>query len=324
MPEFNRPVRRPRKKTGSALSHKRFKNREQAAINGRTVTSKKLKRHKMSRDVMKSRRKNKKNYIVYYISFLVITLAVILALSLTMLFPIEKIVVEGDSVYSYAEITELANIELGKNLIRYDTIGIEKRIFDNLHMLNSVRLTKRFPDTVLISVTGGIPSSAVESQEKYFIVSETGRIMRESNSSGGVTEILGFEAKDPLPGRYIESLIPEKLKLFNSLINEINESSLIGILSVDISDLLNIKLDYLGRINIALGAATDLRLKIITAKGLLDSYLGFNSIGTLWVTNPETARFLPSDAYDFIPGTIEGKTQSFGGASDGTPGHAIG
>ncbi|MCL2086786.1 MAG: FtsQ-type POTRA domain-containing protein [Oscillospiraceae bacterium] len=316
MPEFS-PSRKKKsvKKTSSRVEPQKSrpnsvsKGRPKASSPHRTgVESRRVTAPPGRQYARPSSRNRKGNYIIYYILIIMLAMSVLLMLSVTVLFPIQSVSVmaaEDDVSFTPDDIIAFADIKMGDNLITYDTAEIEQRIFENFAGLDSATVNKQLPGTINIVLVSGVPYAAVGNLSEYLIISENKRIISKQNSSGGLIEILGYGAQEPVEGGFIVSENERKHPLMTELITDIERAGLEGIKSIDISDTADIKLDYFGRVVIILGAGDDLYTKLITAAGLLNSdYIDKNAYGTLRVSNPEKVSFLPESANEFIPGVI--------------------
>lgn len=298
MPEFNQP----RRKSRSSSPERKPKPQMERLVPNATPQ-----RHSQSKKTQKKRKKGRRNLVIYYVLFLIILLVVLIVLSLTILFPIKEVVVEGESQYSDEELLLAANIPLGENIIRYNTKEIEESIYDSFHALDSVVIGKKLTGAVVITVRAGEAVANVQSSSGFLVVSKSGRIMEAGLAKKDLPKVFGYEA-DPkcVAGGIIASEHERKAELAASILATMEKVGIYSeIDSIDITDYLSITLRYQERINIAIGISNDLHLKLATAKGLLDSEIDTDARGTLWVTTPEIPRFRPEAADEYIlPGQI--------------------
>ena len=101
---------------------------------------------KSETNVKRVRRRNR--WLPLYIAVvLVLTAGVGVALSTTVFFNVENIVVTGEAEqYTVTDIVKAADVCSGDNLIKLNTDEVAKRVYDNLIYIETVDVQKKFPD----------------------------------------------------------------------------------------------------------------------------------------------------------------------------------
>lgn len=107
---------------------------------------------KSETNVKRVRRRNR--WLPLYIAVvLVLTAGVGVALSTTVFFNVENIVVTGEAEqYTVTDIVKAADVCSGDNLIKLNTDEVAKRVYDNLIYIETVDVQKKFPDELVINV----------------------------------------------------------------------------------------------------------------------------------------------------------------------------
>lgn len=274
-------------------------------------------------------RRGKRNLLVYYILFFVVSVTVIIVLSTTVLFNIESVSINGENPYTEQEIIDNSGIIMGENLIRLDTGTIESNLLKNLPYIDKAVVSKKLPSGVQIDVTQTVTSANVQRGSFYYLISENGRILEVDMKSpkADYITIIGYNPEPSKIGDFIEvandskrNLVfrllenvrvnsgfeqteydesGTKTQLMFSLIKIAQESGLDKIQQIDITDIYNITLKYDSRIEIKIGTATDAAAKLKIAQTLIsEGKIGEDEKGTLTVNNIEKATFLP--IYDVV------------------------
>lgn len=157
---------------------------------------------KSETNVKRVRRRNR--WLPLYIAVvLVLTAGVGVALSTTVFFNVENIVVTGEAEqYTVTDIVKAADVCSGDNLIKLNTDEVAKRVYDNLIYIETVDVQKKFPDELVINVQKCRESYNIVYDNGILLASATGKII--SNS---------MEAAEGLPifYGYLPSILsPEK------------------------------------------------------------------------------------------------------------------
>ena len=239
----------------------------------------------------RSKRRGGGNMAIYYVMFALISVIVFSALSVTVLFNLGEIIIEGDSIYSDEEIIETAGIKLGVNLIRLDTEVFKRRLIDNYAYIDSVVIRKNLPFRLTINITGAVEMANIEHEGRYYIISKNGRILQQTDTTGSNTVIYGFDADDPDVGGYISSEDEHKKDLMFEIMGMMEYVGLAGIVSVDISQRLYITMNYMNRVELLIGPETDLEVKLKAAAEILENEIDINESGTLRLMDTQSIVF---------------------------------
>lgn len=230
-----------------------------------------------------NRRKRRSNLNTYYALAIVLVAVVVLILCMTAFFNIKKINISGVSLYSTEQILVVGGASNGANLIRTDTDVIEKRLLDNLAYVDSVTVKKNYPSSLDITVTEAKKAAEIEHKGKYYLLSESGKILESGNDvrNNDIPLIKGFELKGLSPNDKLESEDAFKTKILQQMMEEIKAIEFEDIRVIDLTDRTDIKLDYDGRIEIRLGSSVDMDYKLTYIKSVIDKCLTDDYEGVL-------------------------------------------
>lgn len=250
--------------------------------------------------VKKKKRKNKSNLSLYYALIALIVIIVGVILSLTVLFKIDKIVVNGDVPYNSADIIEASGVKLGENIIRADYSQAEKRVLDTLLLVETVKVEKKFPTTIVITVTESKPCYNIESEDGYIITSESGKIIDFLKTPiSGLMTVFGIDAKSTEPFEILKDKESNKADIILAINKAIDKSEIDGIISINIEDKYNITLNFEDRIEVRIGNSANIDYKIQYVKSVFESNkISSQAQGYLIIDDNGEGHFVNRDSMD--------------------------
>jgi cell division protein FtsQ len=288
MPEFNEPKRRK----------KAAKRRPPASARpepAKTPKPQKPKPQKPQKPTpQKQAKRRKPNMAIYYVMFVLVAIVILSGLSVTVLFNLREIVIEGESIYTSEQIIEASGIRTGVNLIRFNTDDSRWRIIESLVYIDDVEIRKNpLTNRIIVTVTGAEEIAGISDGNFYFVISRYGRILERTRRRTELPIIFGFEPDTPSVGGYIRSEEPRKTELTFTILQTMEKVGLTGIVSIDITDFLDITMNYMDRVAVQLGAETQLENKLQVAVRILTYEVAGNERGTLRLIDPLMAVFSP-------------------------------
>ena len=180
---------------------------------------------------------------VYVASFFAAA-ALLLVLSMFLFFNVSEIKIEGVTLYEQDQILGVGGVSTGQNLVRTNTDIVEKRLKDTLVYLDDVKVTKKFPSTLVITCTEAEKAADIEYKNSYYVLSASGKILKE-------------------------------------LLNDLHDLKFKNIDSIDLTTRSDIKLMYDGRLEIKLGSSVDMEYKLTYLKAVIDKSITDDYEGTL-------------------------------------------
>ncbi len=232
-----------------------------------------------------SAKKRRRKIFALYSSMVLIILLIAAVLCLTVFFKIDSISVEGKTRYSSNEIADASGITIGTNMLLCDTdsgIDVIKKKFP---YIENVSIRKNPFNSVTIFVEEAKPTTAIETNGKFYILSESGKIIEILDTNKyKVPLIKGAELKKT----ELSAMIEYKLQGMNDIINYITETlknnEIKNVSTIDVTNPSNIKLSYDKRLTIIIGMPENIDYKIKTAKILIEEKLENDSKGTVDVS----------------------------------------
>lgn len=129
---------------------------------------------------MKKKRKVRKSFLAIMGVFII---AVCVILSVTVLFPIEKTVVEYDGTrYTKEEIVKASGVKLGENIIMFSTAEAEKAVEKQLPYIKKLTVSRSFPNEIVLKATEGKESYCLKNGKNYLITDEEFKILSVSQT----------------------------------------------------------------------------------------------------------------------------------------------
>lgn len=121
--------------------------------------------------------KRKRRDILFYAVFTAVLLIVFAILSLTVLFNIAQIEVEGEGYYTEQRIIDATGIQLQDNMFRSNMAQIEQRMTRELPRLKSVNIRRVLMDKIVIEVEEAVPVGVVPIGGDYAVLDADSKVL---------------------------------------------------------------------------------------------------------------------------------------------------
>lgn len=266
------PVRQQRNEQHKALEQERLRNQKKRNV------AKKAKR-----------KKRKRNMLLYDIIFIVLIVGTLAILSVTVLFNISEITINGNEKYTDDQVIAASGVNIGDNLIRLDIGSAENGILQNLIYVDDVNVSRSFPNRLTVDITTAVPMAAIYTNASYYVISYNNKLLDIAKSAPQNTPTVDgivLSASNEVGKQIIKDEIG-KLDITEEIINAFNEYKLNEPLKINISDAMNIKITYDNRLQIDFGAPTQLKEKMYALDVLVREEIGTDDKLTIMLTNPE-------------------------------------
>lgn len=271
------------------------------AARGRPVVYSAEMEERAARRAQQRRKRRHRRLCIFYCVMFLLVVAAAVTLSLTVLFHIDSISVAGTSRYSSEQIIEASGITVGDNLFQIKTGEASGKIQAALPYIGTVKVSRRFPASVVITVADETVAGAVSWNGKYVIVGSSGRTLEIADSiPQGAVNITGLEVTQADAGQPVAYADSSSGDLLLTVIQTFLNDDLEDITSLDFSNTSKILAVYQDRVTINLGSEAGLDYKVRFAKKLLDTEIGQAERGTLDMSiTPDTdkAYFDPDYSY---------------------------
>lgn len=222
-----------------------------------------------------SRRKRRSNVMTYSALAVAAFTIVGLIVCLCFLFDLKEVTVNGVTLYTNEQILAVGGVTKGSNLIRTNTDIIEQRLLNTLPYIEEVKVTKDYPNSLVIEVKEAEKCVEIENAGRYCVLSKAGNLLEVDNTTrdASLPLVVGFEIKEPKANKPVESNDAGKAKVLMQMIGDIEKSGLKKIVEINITNRTDLYLKYDNRIDIQLGSSLDMEYKLESVKAVIDNKL---------------------------------------------------
>lgn len=245
----------------------------------------------------KKRKQNKLlRRILLYAALVIGILAVIVVLSLTVLFKINTIIIKGNEKYSKKEITAVLPIAANDNLFISDLDAAEEKLEENLPYIYDAAITRKFPSTIIVNITETSKVYCILNEDDTFTLFDDRFKVLELKAPKipeNAILIQWAEIAAAPPGKTLELTDEKMLENLKQLTDAVKRLQLEDITALYSLDINNNYMVYDKRITYKLGTLDNLDNKIYSALTATDRLNESNpqAEGTMTVTNDKQIYF---------------------------------
>ena len=236
-------------------------------------------------------------FVFSTLSFIVILAALVFGMSV--FFRVSNIEVTGAKRYSQSEIIAASGLKAGTNLMLLDRSAAEDRIYARLLYVGSVTVSRRLPNTVVITVDESSTFAAVDSDSGTWIVDRNGRVIDKLSTKKNQTDtyitVSGLKGVKPQKGQTLAVSKDDEAKLayLRDLLAALSGAGIskdVSALSVDNSA--NPEMTYMTRFKVRFGRDENLESKLSLLAQVV-SKLDAADQGTIDLSQDKKAYFSP-------------------------------
>jgi len=215
------------------------------------------------------RRKKFKTRFTIFIC-LVLSIGIVITLFYAPIFEVAEIYAIGnnrvseDEIIARADVFVKTNTRAGDNIFRTSTQGIINNVL-TIPYVRAANARRIFPNRLRIWVLESEPQANITIDGgRYAIIDERGRILEVSHEAFDIPIFQGLNVDNLIPGESLTASGAVNADIAIAILNEmINNGISDKIVSIDITSLTQITMNYENRINVMLGNANDLEYKIM-------------------------------------------------------------
>lgn len=218
----------------------------------------------------RERRKKIRRKRLAILALVLISIGVIVFVILlkTKLFPIKNVVSKGSKLYTSQEITNASGITDDTPIMSISETKIGQRLFRRLPYIETVKIKRNFPDAVVITVTDAKEFYAFKSGEKYYAVSQKGRVLKKYDElPEGLIEVVSNDTALKV-GNDIKFKTDKEKELFDFLTTYPKEKG-ISVNYINIANSVRITIGVESRFEVNLGSEANLEEKINHLAGMI-------------------------------------------------------
>ncbi|MBR6533334.1 MAG: FtsQ-type POTRA domain-containing protein [Clostridia bacterium] len=209
----------------------------------------------------RQRKLKKRRLKVFFTLFILLLLFVGVILSLTVLFPINKITAKGSKIYTQAEIIASCGIETGDNLFTVSKKEALDLLKKRLPFIETVEFERSLPDTLNLKVTDAKEYACYIVGDKYYTVSKDGWTLNSYTEKPQNVILIVTDKVKCKVGNAIQFENDNSHSEVQNLIELLSKYD-IDVDNVDITDSVNLKAKIEGRFIVNFGTQVDLEQKI--------------------------------------------------------------
>lgn len=190
------------------------------------------------------------------VSFFILAAAIYLCL--TMLFNVDRIIIEGNTIYDEKDLIETSGIEKGENLFEVDTAYAENKLYSVYNYVEEVEVKRSFPNAVTITIVEAEPFSVIEEADGFTLVSAGGKVLERGLEEVpyGMLSVRGLSTITSTEDDI------KRTDLMLKIIGTMKKLEMSGYNFLDLSDTLEIVMIYDNRVKVDLGNELELEYKL--------------------------------------------------------------
>ncbi|MBQ6117084.1 MAG: FtsQ-type POTRA domain-containing protein [Oscillospiraceae bacterium] len=248
----------------------------------------------MGRRNRRKRRSNRGRFAVLYrlLTFVVICGAIVAALAL--FFKVESIEVQGAERYAQEDVVAASGVDLGDNLFLMDKYEVANRIRSELSYVETVRIVRKLPSTLCITITESRVALAVEQDEVLWLLSGAGKIVDTVTS--GTREypaVTGLVLKEPRIGETFRAENEDAGRVLLDMLQRLREKDMLkDVQAIHLEDASVITMRYLNRFTVQIPWNADMDYKLNYLLAVVER-LEDNEKGTINMTQDHKVNFIP-------------------------------
>ncbi len=210
---------------------------------------------------------------------LIITLAVVAAivLGVAIFFRVQKVDVQGNTIYSKEQVEQASGIELGDNLLMVNRPAVTGRIQARMPYVQEVSVGRILPDTIVILVKESDLAAQVSTDIGGICYLNTnGRVLGDTLTGfqGQVIQLTGFTVSSPKIGEQAVAAEDQSENL-NAALEVLRGMEGSGVMEqiteIDGSKIYDLVVNIGDRLEILLGGTEKMEYKIQYLQAILDS-----------------------------------------------------
>ena len=238
------------------------------------------------------KKKSKKSRLTVFLTVLVVLIAGVAAFFLAeKFFVVKDVSVMKSEIYDTQEIAKCAAIKKGTPLYKID----KSKVIDNLQKkfpyLEDVKITGKLPNKVQITFREEYGKFSLALGVELFALDDELFVLAKEDGSSEIEriEIITGDVDCCFVGESLTFIDEDTAPILRSLIKALKEKKMLeDILSIDVRNQFDIRLDYLGRFEIALGDHLDIPLKLSMVLKILED-LGPAEAGLIDISDSDQA-----------------------------------
>lgn len=222
------------------------------------------------RRAMRRKKARRKHIKIFSLFILAVALTVAIILCFTTFFPIKRISVSGSKIYSKSEIIKASKLTTKDQVLAVSAEKIEQKIRKDLPYVDGIKLERKLPDAVIITVTDAKEHAFYNNGSEYLIISRKGYVLNKTTESPqNLLEIVSSGISGEIGDKAEYDVSGEK-ELIDELITSLSAKN-ISIDKIDVSNVLDINVNIENKFAVSFGTDENLSQKIDHLSSMIKS-----------------------------------------------------
>ena len=218
----------------------------------------------------RQRRIRKRRIIIFFICFIIIAVAVGVALCLTVFFPIEEITASGSKVYTAEQIVNSCGLNKGDNLFAFSENDLNETLRRALPYVKSVTVKRSLPGSVKLTVKDSSEYACFNVDGGFYVINSEGFVLNRYDSiPDNILEIRASNVKCEVGSTAVYGNEKER-QTAESLLSSLRDSD-ISVNYIDVSSIVSISAKVDSRFIVDFGTSNNLDKKVAHLAGMIRS-----------------------------------------------------
>ena len=217
---------------------------------------------------LRQRRIRRRRILIGTIVLFICALITGIVLSLTVLFPVSVVNASGSKIYTPEQIVEASELGKKDNIFTFSSAKLEERLQSKLPYVEKIKIKRRLPDTVNISVSDAKEFACFPIDGEYFTVSRSKRVLNKYAECPEGLFIVRTDNAICVPGEELKFSNIKTEKNIYTIIEELLKHE-ININEVDITNPLSLTVKVENRFIVDFGTSGSLEKKIAHLSGMI-------------------------------------------------------
>lgn len=196
---------------------------------------------------------------------------------------VKNIIVEGDKVYTDAEILDAAQLSEGVNMLTVREKKVNEDVIKLLPFISAIGVDYDLPDTLKLNIVSTTERFMIKNGSGYICVDKTGKVVSEKKKklAKGQYLVTGMSEQSYTVG---EMFVPveenaEKFEIARQVAQAAENNEILNTGTINVSDVSDVTLTYKSRLRIYLGDSENLASKLSVAEEIIIDNKAQNKTG---------------------------------------------
>ena len=236
----------------------------------------------------KTVRKQRNRHILTTAVLVTILLAILIFISLKVLFIVRHVEMQGSQRYTQEEIVNYCAIPLEENIFKIDTAILEENLPLEFTYVESAKVQRKLPDKILVTITDSVPT--------YYGINYQGELQTYTIYSQGFKQLTTqAAAPDGLMGIDADLSDEATKEKLDSIIEKLSQPGYTGVTMIAVNSAGDISFVYDNRVQVNLGTMLDIDYKLKMSFYVINYELNETDIGIIDSTQAGSCVFQPSN-----------------------------